>query len=57
MERNRYIGRNDHVGRDAEEGNLEKEVRTLTDLELVLAAGGDGPVCWGDDPPPPPTGP
>lgn len=37
---------------------MEKAVRTLTDLELMLAGGGDSPVNWGSDPgTPPPTGP
>lgn len=35
-----------------ENGNTEssaksaKDVRTLNELELVLASGGDGVVCW-----------
>lgn len=40
-----------------DEPALEKAVRTLTDLELMLAAGGDGPVNWAGDPPPPAPGP
>ena len=30
----------------AAEATLEKDVRTLTDLELVLAGGGDDIPCW-----------
>lgn len=31
----------------AAEATLEKDVRTLTDLELVLAGGGEDIVVWG----------
>jgi hypothetical protein len=49
MERNRFVkDLLDTTNRIdvADEGVSEKDVRSLSDLELVLAAGGDAPVCW-----------
>ena len=48
MERNRYLNDQINAANDdrADEAIAEKDVRTLTDLELVLAGGGDGPICW-----------
>jgi hypothetical protein len=51
MERNRLFRSIslDLAHEDADHAREERDLKTLTDLELMLAAGGDDIVCW--DPP------
>ena len=48
MERNFALNAQINAANDdrADEAIAEKDVRTLTDLELVLAGGGEEVVCW-----------